>query len=62
VNDIWVVNASPVIALGLRAKKKAIISSAADVLELLCAAGFRLDSRMIRAALEGIGETWGQET
>ena len=46
----------------LRAKKKAIISSAADVLKSLRVAGLRLDNHMIRSALEGIGETWEQET
>jgi predicted nucleic acid-binding protein len=45
----------------LRAKKKAIISSAADVLKLLQVAGLRLDDSMIRSALEGVGETWEQE-
>ena len=42
----------------LRAKKKAIISSAADVLKALCAAGLHLDADVARSALEGIGETW----
>ena len=46
----------------LRAKQKTIISSAADVLESLCVAGFRLDNRMISSALESIGETWRQKT
>jgi hypothetical protein len=50
------------LAVVLRTKKKAIISSAADVLESLCAAGFRLGDRMIRSALDGIGETWRQKT
>ncbi len=45
----------------LRAKQKAIIPSAADVLKALCAAGLRLDDHMIRAALEGIGESWKQK-
>ena len=46
----------------LRAKRKAIISSAADVLKALRVAGLRLDDNIIRSALEGIGETWEQET
>ena len=45
----------------LRAKRKAIISSAADVLKALRVAGLRLDDNVIRFALEGIGETWEQE-
>jgi predicted nucleic acid-binding protein len=46
----------------LRAKKKALIPSAADVLKSLRAAGFRLDDSTIRSALQGVGETWVQET
>jgi predicted nucleic acid-binding protein len=46
----------------LRAKKKAIITSAADVLKALRVAGLRLDDRMVRSAVEGVGETWEQET
>lgn len=46
----------------LRAKKKAIITSAADVLKALQVSGLRLDNSMIRSALEGIGETWEPET
>ena len=42
----------------LRAKKKAIISSAADVLKALRVGGLRLDDNMIRSALNGIGESW----
>ncbi len=44
----------------LRAKRKAMISSAADVLKALRAAGLRLDDNVIRSALQGIGETWKQ--
>ena len=51
MNDIWVVNASPVIAL-------AVIPSAADVLKALRVAGLHLDDKMVGSALEGIGETW----
>jgi predicted nucleic acid-binding protein len=46
----------------LRAKKRARIPSAADVLKLLQAAGLRLDDDMIRSALEGVGETSVHET
>jgi predicted nucleic acid-binding protein len=46
----------------LRAKKRALIPSAADVLKSLRAAGLRLDDSMIRSALQGVGETWTQET
>jgi predicted nucleic acid-binding protein len=42
----------------LRARKKSIISSAADVLKALRVAGLRLDDNIILTALEGIGETW----
>ena len=42
----------------LRARRKAIIPSAADVLKTLRVAGLRLDDNMIRFALEGVGETW----
>jgi predicted nucleic acid-binding protein len=61
VSDIWVVNASPVIGtLGivLRAKRKALIPSAADVLRSLRTAGFRLDDELVQSALKGIGEPW----
>jgi predicted nucleic acid-binding protein len=43
----------------LRAKKKAIIPSAADVLKALRTAGLYLNDDVVRAALEGIGEGWG---
>jgi predicted nucleic acid-binding protein len=46
----------------LRAKRKAVISSAADVLRALQVAGLRLDNNVIRSALEGVGETWEEET
>ena len=46
----------------LRAKRNAIISSAADVLKALQVAGLRLDDNMVRFVLEGIGETWEQES
>jgi predicted nucleic acid-binding protein len=42
----------------LRARKKNLISSAAEVLQSLCTAGFRLEDEMIRSALESIGEIW----
>ncbi len=42
----------------LRAKRKAMISSAADVLRALRRAGLHLDDEVARSALEGIGETW----
>jgi predicted nucleic acid-binding protein len=45
----------------LRAKKKSIIASAAEVIESLQDAGLRLDYHTIRSALEGIGETWKQK-
>jgi predicted nucleic acid-binding protein len=43
----------------LRAKKKAIIPSAGDVLKALRMAGFYLDDDVVRAALVGVGERWG---
>ena len=46
----------------LRAKKRALIPSAADVLKSLRLRVFRLDDSMIRSALQGVGETWAQET
>ena len=42
----------------LRAKKKAIIPSAAEVLKALRTAGLHLDEEVARSALEGVGETW----
>ena len=42
----------------LRAKRKAIISSAADVLKTLRTAGLHLDDKVARSALTGIGEKW----
>jgi predicted nucleic acid-binding protein len=42
----------------LRAKRKAIIPSAADVLKALRMAGLHLDDEVARSALRGIGETW----
>lgn len=41
----------------LRAKRKALIPSAADVLKALRMAGFHLDDEVVRSALQGIGET-----
>jgi predicted nucleic acid-binding protein len=45
----------------LRAKKKAIIPSAANVLESLRTSGLWLDNNTIRSVLEGVGETWRRE-
>lgn len=42
----------------LRAKRKALIPSAAETIQSLCAAGLHVDQQVIRAALHGIGETW----
>ena len=42
----------------LRAKRNAIIPSAADVLRALRIAGLHLDDDVARSALQGIGETW----
>jgi uncharacterized protein len=42
----------------LRARRKGLISSAADLLQKLCAAGWHLDDKVVAAALHGIGETW----
>jgi predicted nucleic acid-binding protein len=42
----------------LRAKRKAVIPSAADVLKSLRVAGLYLDGKMVRSALEGVEETW----
>jgi predicted nucleic acid-binding protein len=42
----------------LRAKRKLLIPSAADVLKALRTAGFRLDDEVARTALHRIGETW----
>jgi hypothetical protein len=42
----------------LRAKVRALIPSAADVLKALCAAGLHLDGEVVLSALQGIGETW----
>jgi predicted nucleic acid-binding protein len=42
----------------LRAKRKALIPSASDVLKALRTAGFRLDDEVVRSALQRIGETW----
>jgi predicted nucleic acid-binding protein len=44
----------------LRAKRKALIPSAADVLKALRMAGLRLDDQVVHLALKGIGETWEQ--
>ncbi len=46
----------------LRARERAIILSAADVLKALLAAGMRLDEDTVRTALEGVGEAWQRET
>ena len=42
----------------LRAMRKALIPSAADVLKALRTAGLYMDDEVARSALEGIGETW----
>jgi predicted nucleic acid-binding protein len=42
----------------LRAKRRGLISSAADVLRDVRAAGLHLDDGTIRQALEAIGEPW----
>jgi predicted nucleic acid-binding protein len=42
----------------LRAKKRGLIPSAADVLRAIRAAGLHVDERTIRLALGRIGETW----
>ena len=42
----------------LRAKRKTLIPSAADVLKTLRVAGLYLDDEVIRSALQGVGETW----
>ena len=42
----------------LRAKKKTLIPSAADVLKGLRMAGLYLDDVVVRSALEGVGEKW----
>jgi predicted nucleic acid-binding protein len=42
----------------LRAKKRGLISNAADVLRAIRAAGLHLDDRVIRLALGHIGESW----
>jgi len=44
----------------VRAKKIAVISSAADVLKALQSAGLWLDDNMVRSVLEGIAESWEQ--
>ena len=48
------------LAVVLRAKRKALIPSAADVLRALRMAGLRLDDQVVHLALKGIGETWEQ--
>ena len=45
----------------LRARRRSMISSAADVIKELLVAGIRLDHNLIRTALEGVGEAWQQE-
>ena len=42
----------------LRAKRKAIIPSAAEVLKALRMAGLHMDDELARSALKGIGESW----
>ena len=42
----------------LRAKRKSLIPSAADLLKKLCAAGLYLDDKVVASALQGIGEAW----
>ncbi len=46
----------------LRAKRKGLIPSAADVLKTLIEAGLHLDQEVVASALHGIGETWRQPT
>ena len=46
----------------LRARKKAIIPSAADILNALRAAGLWLDDNTIRSALKAVGEASPQES
>ncbi len=53
------IDAIGTLAVVLRAKRKAIIPSATDVLKALRAVGFYLDDEVVRAALETIGEGWG---
>jgi predicted nucleic acid-binding protein len=45
----------------LRAKRRAIIPSAADALKALRTAGLYLDDDLARAILKGVGEGWDQE-
>jgi predicted nucleic acid-binding protein len=42
----------------LRAKRKGLISSAADLLKNLRTAGLHLDDKVLRSALQAIGERW----
>ena len=42
----------------LRAKRRSVISSAADILKSLQAGGLWLNDDMIRSALKGVGEAW----
>ena len=42
----------------LRAKRRAVIPSAKEVLKSLRLAGLHLDDAVVRAALEGVGEAW----
>ena len=42
----------------LRAKRKALIPSAADVLKAMRTAGLRLNDEVARSALQRVGETW----
>jgi predicted nucleic acid-binding protein len=42
----------------LRAKRKGLIPSAAELLKKLRAAGLHLDNKVADSALRGIGETW----
>jgi len=47
------------LAVVILAKQRGLIPSAAEVLRALQAAGLRLDTQVIRSALErGAGETW----
>ena len=57
----WGIEVIGTLGVVLRARKKSLIPSAADVLKSLRASGLRLDDKMICSALEGIGEKWEQE-
>ena len=61
MTERWILNASPLIALGRigYTHQRGLIDSAADVLRLLLKANFRLDEKVIRKALtRTVGERW----